>query len=577
MTLKIKLLALVLAVMMILCACEMPFGQKNEITETESESESVTETETETETSSESETETETETEESTLRQVISRTREEIEEMLSITDEAFTEAESLLVEFEEMALEQTDVDAINAVYEQVEDKFNYISTQVSVASIIYYIDMSDEDAYDRYYGYYNKYGDLYNSYMAHCKKVYEESPVRDELFADWTEEEIKMLLNFSPETTALTLRNDELTDELNNLSGNEFTNRSAEIYAELVTNYNKIAKLYGYDNYYEYASKEIYGRDFGQAELEAFCKAVGEQYLPKYSALYSKVRYNLSKTGKSDKDLFNKMQNNAFDRLEENYLLGYIDSLEGSMKEGMEHVFKNRNMVFASSKNSHPTAFETYLDDFEMPFCLFGSKGQSTFTMIHEIGHYYASLYNGDLVSYDLAEVQSQGNEMLLLDYLRERVSPNLHSAIESYQMYSAMSSIVVSVLIDEFERAVYSLDSVEGFGSEEFDAIMKQVCENYGGDDFIKEDVGNLYTYWRQVATNNPVYYISYALSAVEAINLYAEVEADRAAGREMYRVIIEEVTEDDTFLTALAKAGLSSPFDAETIDNVRVTVWGE
>lgn len=572
---KIKILALLLAIMMFLCSCDLPFGQMSEDTETGTGTESATVTETESESATDAE--TESETEESTYRQSISRDREEIESMLTISDEAFTEAESLLVCFEEMALECTDVDAINEIYEDFEDTYDYISTQVSVASIIYYLDMSDEDAYDRYYGYYDKYGDMYNSYMAHCKKVYQESPVRDALFADWTEDEIKMLLNFSPETTALTLRNDELTDEINNLSSSEFTDRSAEIYAELVTNYNKLAKLNGYDNYYLYATKEVYGRDFGQAELDIFCKTVAEKYIPEYSSLYSKVKLNMSRMTKSDKDLFNRILYNAFDNLEENYLLDYIDSLEGSMKEGMEHVFVNRNMVFSGAKNSHPTAFQVYLDYFEMPFCLFGSSGQSTSTMVHEFGHYYASLHNSSLKSFDLAEVQSQGNEMLLLDYMRDRVSPNLHKTLESYQMYSNMSTIVACVIIDEFEREVYALDSVEGFGSEEFDAIMANVCERYGGADFVKETVGNMYNYWRQVATNNPVYYISYGVSVTSAINIYAELCEDRASGREMYRAVVEDVGEDDTFLTALEKAGISSPFSSETTEKIISVVWGE
>ena len=574
MSLKLRLLALLLAIMMILCAFDMPFGQ---VESTETESESVITTEKETEAKTEAPKETETETEESTYRQSISRSREEIESMLTISDEDFTEAESLLVYFEEIALECTDVDAINEVYEGFEEKYDYISTQVSVASIIYYLDMSDEAAYDRYYGSYDKYGDMYNSYMAHCKKVYEESPVRDELFADWTPEEIKMLLNFSPETTALTLKNDELTDELNNLGAAEFTDRSAEIYAEIVTNNNKIAALYGYDNYYDYATREIYGRDFGQDELKVFCKIVADEFIPKYSLVYNTVVSNLSRLSESEYNLFYDILYDPFDETKNNYLLGYIDSLEGSMKEGMEHIFANRNMVFADAKNSHPTAFQIYLDDYEMPFCLFGSDGQSAATMVHEIGHYYSSLHNSTLISYDLAEVQSQGNEMLLLDYMRDHISPKLYRTIESYYAYSNMSTIVACVLIDEFEREVYALPSVEGYGSEEFDAIMTSVCERYGGADFVAEEIGDLYDYWRQVATNNPVYYISYAVSATSAINIYAELMVDRASGREMYRAVVEDVSDNDTFLSALEKAGIASPFSEDTAKNLMSVLLGK
>ncbi len=597
---NIKILALILAIVMLLSSCDLIPAQLFGETDTQSESASgeiiterkpnpqeddddgddeneETNEETSTEAQSTTAKETEPATEASTYRQSISRSRQEVESMLTISDEDFTEAESLLVQFEEMALEGSDIDAINEIYDAFDAAYEYIATQISVASIIYYLDMSDEAAYDRYYGYYDKYGDMYNSYMAHCKTVYEQSPVRDELFADWTEDEIRQLLNFSPETTELTLRNDELTDELNNLSPSEFTDRSAEIYAEIVTNNNKLAKLYGYDNYYDYASKEIYGRDFGAAELESFCNTVAERYITRFDELYNTVVDDLGKLNRGDQNTFNRFLYNPFDETSTNYLVDYINSLDGSMKEGMEHVFTNRNMIFSYSPNSHPTAFQTYLDDFEMPFCLFGYEGQSASTMVHEIGHYYASLHNSTLISYDLAEVQSQGNEMLLLDYMKGCTSPTLHNALEGYYMYSYMATIIASSIIDEFEREVYALDSVEGYGSAEFDAIMTNVCEKYGGAAFVSNTLGDMNEYWRQVATNNPVYYISYAVSAVSALNIYAELSSDRDAGREMYRAVVEDVLEDDTFLTAITRAGISSPFDAETTEKIIELVWGK
>ncbi len=569
MSLKIRLLALILAIMMLLCACDLGLGNS------ETESSTATDTESITETSTEPYEETESETEESTYRQSISRTREEIESMLTISDEIFSEAESQLVHFEEIALASTDIDAIDEIYVEFEDTYDFVSTQVSVASIIYYIDMSDDDAYERYNKLYDNYGKMYDSYMAHCKKVYEESPVRDELFADWTEEEIKMLLNFSPESTELSLKNDELTNELNNLPQDQFTSLSAKIYAEIVTNNNRIAELAGYDNYYDYATKEIYGRDFGQEELDAFCNTVAEQYIPKFEELYSTLKANMSALDKEDKQIMNRFLHSSFDEMPENYLTDYIASLDGSMKEGMEHVFINKNMVFANSLNSHPSAFQTYLDYYEMPFCLFGNQGQTTSTLVHEIGHYYSSLHNSTLFSFDLAEVQSQGNEMMLLDYMRDRVSPELHEVLENYSMYSNISTIISCVIIDEFEREVYSLESVEGYGSAEFDAIMSRVCQKYGGDGFIGSNIGNLYNYWRQVATNNPVYYISYAVSMTSAINIYAELDADRDNGREIYRAVVENVSDEDTFLTALEKAGLSSPFAPETTQKIISVVW--
>ncbi len=602
----IKLISLILAVMILLCSCDsgivMP-QQSDTSTETEStistdgtEDESGSETEPTSETStkpeaeenesssetkpeadgSESKNETGNTVENTTepplseYRQSISRTRAELEEMLTITDEKFTEADSQLEAFEKIALESTDVDAVNAVYDEFEDTYYYISTQVSVASIIYYINMSDDAAYDRYNGYYEKYGDMHDKYMEKCKNIYQNSAIRDELFADWTEEEIKQLLNYSPETTDLQLENDELTDELNNLPDDDFYDRSAEIYAKIVTNNNRIAKLAGYDNYYDYATKEIYMRDYGREELEALCEDIANNYVPIFDELYDDFYIAFNNAGLMHSGSLLSYLYDPFDSMSTNYLEGYIDSLSGSMKEGMTHAFTNRNMIFSNALNSHPTAFQTYLDAFGHPFCLFGSEGQSTSTIVHELGHYYASLYNADLISYDLAEVQSQGNEMLLLDYIEGSLSSKVYDLLLKYTMYANVNTLISCVIIDEFEREVYALESVEGFTSEDFDAIMDKVCEKYGGKDFIANNLGDMYGYWRQVATNNPVYYISYAVSLTSALNIYAELKNDRETGREIYRILIEETDSSMTFLSALEKAGLPSPFSHESTENI-------
>ncbi len=578
----IKILSLILALMMLFCSCDQLGGLFGNETELPSETSGApvdtgndsTESDAPSETdSSQSENEP---NEKDEYRKSISRTREEVEAMLTITDDAFTDAAAKLKAFEDIALASSDVDAIDAVYLEFEDTYYYISTQVSISSIIYYLNMSDEPAYERYNTLYEKYGDMHDSYMESCKNIYNNSPVRDELFADWTEEEIKQLLNFSPESTELTIKNEDLLNELNNITGAEFTDRSAEIYAELVTNNNRIAELAGYDNYYDYATKEIYLRDYGREDLEKFCASVAEYYVPRYASLYQLVYNGLNKLDNANYNLLINYMYDPFDSMKVNYLNDYIESLDGSMKEGMEHAFVNKNMIFTNAPNSHPSAFQTYLDDLDMPFCLFGSEGQSTSTIVHELGHYYASLYNSDLSSYDLAEVQSQGNEMLLLDYLKGNLPPTLYMTIKNYTMYSNITTIISCVIIDEFEREVYALDSVEGFKSADFDAIMTKVCEKYGGVEFIEENMGDMYGYWRQVATNNPVYYISYAVSLTSAMNIYAKLGEDRAAGREMYRIIVEDVEYEEEYLSALSKAGLPSPFDIESTDQIVKTIWG-
>ena len=98
----------------------------------------------------------------------------------------------------------------------------------------------------------------------------------------------------------------------------------------------------------------------------------------------------------------------------------------------------------------------------------------------------------------------------------------------------------------------------------------MDKICAEYGNFTELEQNIMDVNEYWRLTATNSPVYYISYATSLTEALNVFAEAEADYDNAKEIYRIIVEDVTEDDTFRGAAAKAGLSDPFDKKTFESI-------
>lgn len=587
------MLALLLAIVITLSACNVG-GNTTDTTETTVETTVADETTageedtsgetTVEETTEEETTEEETTEEETTVkgqlagyRGEISLSIDQVKEMYTLTDEYFETALAKLAEFEELAIIGEDSEAVDAIYEEFEDMFFHIETQVNIATLIYYYNTTVEETNAAYLNATEKYGDMYNAYVESCKKVYENSPIRDELFADWTEEDIAELFAYSSEIQDLNQRNEELLVELNDLLEADFYDRSAEIYAEIVTNNNRIAELNGYDNYYDYASTEIYGRDYTREDIAQFSDSVWKTFFKNMNTLsngWMEAYYGLSNV-KARKVL--SFIESPFDRQTKNYLQSYIDSYEGSMHEGLSHMFENKNVLFADSRNSHQSAFQLYLTELEKPFCLFGSNGQSTSTIAHEMGHYYAALYNPDVSSYDLAETQSQSNELLLLKFLEGEFSADIYEVIKGYTMYNFAVQSVVCVIIDEFERAVYDLESVEGYTSEDFDAIMAEVCMKYGGVEMLSQNVVDMNQYWRQVATNSPVYYISYAVSMVASLSLYATAEEDEAAAREIYRILIEETEENETFMSAVERSGLDNPFLYETFTKIMPVMLGK
>lgn len=567
-----KILALLLAIIMLFASCDiLGFGDS----ELDGTSEVTTGASTD-----ESEETTEDESEEETddpYRASISRSREEIEAMITLKDSDFDDAYAELKEFESIGLVSENYEEVDAAYLEFEDKFYYLDTQISLANIVYDLDRSDKDASSRYLDNYERFGDLYNEYMFTCRKLYTDSPVSEQLFADWTEEDINYLLSYTPEIQELRETNEQLLVTYNELSGAAVMTKGADIFVQIITNNNRIAELEGYDNYYQYATKEIYGRDYTVEEIDTFKGYVKEHLLPKLNNLYQQWYTKYSWLSETDRNFMLNFMYEPFDSFGKNYLEEYVNSYDNSTGEGFKHLFENRNMVFANAENSHDSAYQTYLEDLETPFCLFGSDGQSTTTIVHEMGHYYASLYNSDVSNYDIAETQSQANEFLFMRFAKGEMSADPYAAIENYHVYNTVAMIIICAIIDDFEQRIYSLESVEGYTYNDFKAIMDEVCEAYGGTAYINSKITNIHSYWTIVCPNSPVYYISYATSSIAAMSIYAIAEEDEAAGREVYRKLIEDIDENDGFKAALTKIGLVDPFQKAAFEKLDETVFND
>ena len=157
------------------------------------------------------------------------------------------------------------------------------------------------------------------------------------------------------------------------------------------------------------------------------------------------------------------------------------------------------------------------------------------------------------------------------MKYLDGKLDENIYNVIEGYNVYNAVAMIIVCALIDEFEQRVYAIEDIDGYTLADFQAIMNDVCEPYGGTAIIKSQVTDIQEYWLSVCPNSPVYYISYATSSIAALTIHTTAQSDEALARETYRKLIEEIEEDDGFKTVLEKIGLASPFEEDTFKKLQ------
>jgi oligoendopeptidase F len=217
-------------------------------------------------------------------------------------------------------------------------------------------------------------------------------------------------------------------------------------------------------------------------------------------------------------------------------------------------------------------AFTIYLPSYDRPFCYFGPGYQSVFTVAHEMGHYYSGLYIGlENTPLDLDEIYSQANEMLLLDYLKDELSPNVYQALEIYQLSNILNTIVVGTIVDEIEETVYSLN-YKPLTVQTLDVIISEVCDNYGGIEFLNTNIFSrgVNEYFREVSVRQPIYYLSYATSAVSSLALYKNAKDDRDSARDKYKVLVENVDVTLGLKKCLSRAEFSSPFSEETFTSI-------
>ena len=206
----------------------------------------------------------------------------------------------------------------------------------------------------------------------------------------------------------------------------------------------------------------------------------------------------------------------------------------------------------------------------EDAICYFGPGYDGTLTLVHEMGH-YASTLNLDLNAcpMDLAELHSQGNEWLFMNQVREELDPNVYAVIRDYKMYMDMCTILVSFMVDDFEERIYTTD-VSGYTREDFDAVADEVCQAYGGVDFVNNFLTDFQSYWRLVVMESPVYYVSYAMSDVAALNLYTIASQDTQQAYEIYGHLLKDLDMELGFQENLKQVGLSGPFDSTVYEAI-------
>ncbi len=211
-----------------------------------------------------------------------------------------------------------------------------------------------------------------------------------------------------------------------------------------------------------------------------------------------------------------------------------------------------------------------------MPYVYFQEESDysNAFTFIHEFGHYqdFVQIGQSDM---DLAETHSQGNEMLFLAWLKNNLPTGItdgYSALVKYNLTNMLSNILMSAAVDEFEYAVYtntySDENYNGkIDASNYQALFEEIMAEYGLDELFDTK------YWSYVCFDQACYYISYSISALASIEIYAQATTDYATAKQHYLDLFNYET-GDTYVEVLEKVGISSPFTEDFYKSIQAAL---
>lgn len=456
----------------------------------------------------------------------------------------------------------TTQEELDSLDDRFTDAYYHIVTQSQLAYLRYCMATQDSEASSNYLFASEASAEAYDAYMQMCKRIDQsDSPWRATFFSDWSDSELEQMRGFSQELTELSKENDLLLVGYRDLEEAHFYEGASDYYVRLVENNNRIAVLNGYENYWEYAYAEVYGRDYGRDEIKQMREYVSTYVTELCADAIETFQWQFQRLTRREQTFVRDLLQDArYDAFATDYVSGYLSTFDEKAQMSMKGMFDAKNSVFATSESAYQGAFTTYLYGLKRPVCYFGPSYQNINTVIHEMGHYYSYLLNGKRsIQMDLAEVQSQGNEWLFTAYLNTVLDEDVARAIYTYQLYSALTTVLVGTMVDQFEQTCYEINVSS---SEEADAVMAGVMEQYGGREWIEYYVTDMDVYWRYVTVENSVYYVSYAVSMLAAVQIYSVAETQSyEKGMEIYLSLMKP--KSGAFLSAITGAGLKSPMD--------------
>ena len=480
-------------------------------------------------------------------------------------EEGFKDAQEQMIALLD---EEDSLSELESLYDYLVDQEDRLSTDYGLLMIISDSDYTDDAAQDAVNDESVLYTEMLDSMYLTFQQVITDETYGRAMGAYIGDEDLVEGLLYYEGANDTTY---ELLDERNEIEDNyhdiyysddeDLDQQMGELYLQLLDNMIADAENEGYDSYAQMAYESSYSRDFDPEDVEILHDFVADFAIPYMMAFEDAVyespglikmykSYSVEKRFDMVRDAVSSVSEGsaaAFSLLEEHQLYD------------MEDSDTKNNVGYTVSLPYYGCAFI-----FDNPY----GTVDDVCTLIHEFGHYYENIHNQtpDLYSYsrlDVAEIHSQGMEMLMMEHMQEIYGTKLGITMTYYGIRSMLSAIVSGYVQDSFQQQALAARMAGKLNTpDDITALYQEVVDSLGSEYYSRYYAGN----WYEITHTfeSPFYYIAYCTSAAAALEILAVSQEDYDGAVEIYEQIVDSGMSRG-YCETLELAGLENPLTEE------------
>lgn len=462
-----------------------------------------------------------------------------------------------------LAKEGGETEDFNEADDAAFDRLTYIYTLYILKSNEYYADSANDTLAQESARAAEVYYEAQDEYML-AMKALASSENRELMGEYYNDATIDYFAGYEPYTEAedeATSRETELTQRYYALIAETEPDYEAigQVFVELVELRRQMADMAGYDSFADYAYEAYYMKDYSPEDARAVWQGAREHFAP---LVWSKAGEITERAGELALDeSFECNTRTVLEALEKG-----ARALDGEVYAAFKYLKEYHLYDLNMSSKKADEGFTTYLPYYCEPF-IFNAASNTFYDFsdtFHEFGHFVNYFYEGSSLLFsmpdnDLSELHAQGMNVVMTYLYGEMFDPERADVIRDTVLLELALSVVDGALYDEFQQKVYAEPDLT---PEKVNEIYAGLYEAYGYEPYEGYE-----REWMDVVHNftSPFYYISYAVSALGALEINELCREDFEAGRDKYLDILAMDPEVWYYSEALEEAGLSGIFDID------------